>query len=81
MEHSLKTKTLPSINRAPHEVQYSVEFTKEEILEMCPKDVRNIRMLRRDDENRLMGPPKIELEFEKDTLDPHIIIGGENFQL
>ena len=38
-------------------------------------------MPRRDNENRLMGPPIIELEFEKDTLDSHIIIGGENIQL
>ena len=28
-----------------------------------------------------MGPPIIELEFEKDILDPHIIIGGESIQL
>ena len=28
-----------------------------------------------------MDPPIIELEFEKDTLNPHIIIGGENIQL
>ena len=46
-----------------------VEFTKEEILYMCPKDVMDICMLRRDNENRLMGPSIIELEFEKDTLD------------
>ena len=51
---------------------------KEEILEMCPKDITNIRMPRRDDDNMLMGPPIIELEFEKDTLDLHIIIGEEN---
>ena len=41
---------------------------------MCPEDVTDICMPRRDNENRLMGPPIIELEFEKDTLDPHIII-------
>ena len=38
-------------------------------------------MPRRDDDNRLMGPPIIELEFEKDILDPHEIIGGEKFRL
>ena len=27
------------------------------------------------------APQIIELEFEKDTLDPHIIIGEENIQL
>ena len=48
---------------------------------MCLIDITDIRMPRRDDENRLMGPLTIELEFEKDTLDPHIIIGGENIQL
>ena len=58
-----------------------VEFTKEEILEMCPENVTDIRMPSRDDENRLMEPPIIELEFEKDILDSHIIIGGENIQL
>ena len=34
-----------------------VEFTKEDILEMCPKDVTDIRMPRRDDDNRLVKPP------------------------
>ena len=48
---------------------------------MCPKDVMDIPMPRRDDENRLMGPPIIELEFEKDILGPHITIGRENIQL
>ena len=42
-----------------------VEFMKEEILEMCPKDVKNICMPRKDDYNRLIGPPIIELVFEK----------------
>ena len=42
---------------------------------MCPKEVTDIRMPMRDDDNRLVGPPIIELEFEKDILDPHIIIG------
>ena len=37
---------------------------------MCPKDVTDICMSRRDNENRLMGPPIIELEFEKAILDP-----------
>ena len=48
---------------------------------MCPKDVTDIRMPKRDVENRFMGPPIIELEFKKDILDPHIIIRGENIQL
>ena len=47
---------------------------------MCPKDVMDIRMPRRNDDYRLMVPPIIELEFAKDILDPHIII-GENIQL
>ena len=47
---------------------------------MCPKDVLDISMPRRDDDNRLIGPPIIELEFEKDILEPHIII-GEGIQL
>ena len=38
-------------------------------------------MPRRNHENRLMGTPIIELEFEKDVLDQRIIIGGENIQL
>ena len=38
-------------------------------------------MPRRDDDNRLMRPPIIELEFEKDILDPQIIIEGEKIQL
>ena len=48
---------------------------------MCPKDVTDIRMSRRDDDNRLVGPPIIELEFEKDILNPHKIIGEEKIQL
>ena len=48
---------------------------------MCPKDVTNIRMTRRDNKNRLTGPQIIELEFEKYILDPHIIMEGENIQL
>ena len=38
-------------------------------------------MSSRDDDNRLMGPPIIDLEFKKDVLDPHKIIGGEKIQL
>ena len=45
---------------------------------MCPKKRTNICMPRRDDDNRLMGHPMIELEFEKDNLDPHIIIEGKH---
>ena len=52
------------------------EFTKEEIIEMCPKDVVDICIPRKYDENRLMGPSIIELEFEKDILHQHIIMGG-----
>ena len=52
------------------------EFMREEIMEMYPKDVLDIYIPRRDDGNRLMGPSIIELEFEKDILDPNIIIGG-----
>ena len=37
---------------------------------MCPKDVTDIRMPSRDDDNRLVGPPIVELEFEKDVLGP-----------
>ena len=47
---------------------------------MCFKDVVNIHMPRRDDDSRLMRPPIIELEFEKHTLDPHIIIEGESIK-
>ena len=32
------------------------EFTKGEIMKMCPKDVMDIRVLRRDDDNKLMRP-------------------------
>ena len=47
---------------------------------MSPKDVMDIRMPRSDYDNILVGPSIIELEFEKDILDSHIII-GENIQL
>ena len=57
------------------------EFIKEEKIEMCPKNIVDIRVPRRDHDSRLIGPPIIELEFEKDTLYPSIIIGGENNQL
>ena len=52
-----------------------------EILEMCPKDITDICMLWKDDENMLVGPPIIELESKKDILVPHIIIEGEKNQL
>ena len=48
---------------------------------ICPKDVVDIYVPRRDDGDRLMGPPIIKLEFKKDILDLHIVIGGENIQL
>ena len=35
---------------------------------MCPKDVVDIHVPRRDEGYRLMGPSIMELEFEKDTL-------------
>ena len=54
------------------------EFTKEEIMEMCPNDIVDIRVPRRDGDNRFVGLSIIKLEFEKDTLNPHIIIGEEN---
>ena len=47
-------------------------------MEICPKDEVDICISRRDDANRLMGPPIIELEIEKDILDPHKIIRGES---
>ena len=47
---------------------------KQETIEMCPKDVTDIRMPRKDNDNRLMGPSIIKLEFEKDILVPHIKI-------
>ena len=36
---------------------------------ICPKDVVDIYVPRRDDGDRLMGPPIIKLEFKKDILD------------
>ena len=48
-------------------------------MELSPTDV--VDMSRRNDENRLKGPTTTELEFEKDILEPHIIIGGESIQL
>ena len=57
------------------------EFTKEKIMELCLKEVMDIRVTKRDDDNRFMGTPNIELEFDKDTLDPRIIVGGESIQL
>ena len=55
------------------------EFTKEEIMEMCSKDVVDICMPRRDDDNWLLGQPIIELEFEKDILEPPITQGNSQF--
>ena len=67
-----------------HELVYSINFTeimKEEIMAMCRRDVMDILVPRWDDDNRLIGSPIIELEFEKDTLGLYIIIGGECIQL
>ena len=47
-------------------------------MEMCPKDVVDIRVPRRDDRDRLRSPPIIE---QKENLDPHIIIGEKSIQL
>ena len=44
---------------------------KEEVMVMCPKDMVDICMPRMHDGDRLLGPPIIKLEFEKDTLDLH----------
>ena len=41
------------------------EFTKEEIMAMCSKNVVDIHMPRKNSRDGLMGPPIIELEFEK----------------
>ena len=41
-------------------------------MKMCPKDVVDIHVPRRDDDNILMGSTIIELEFEKDILDQNI---------
>ena len=48
---------------------------------MCSKNETNIQMLLRDDDNRLIEPPIIELEYEKNTLEPHLITVVENIQL
>ena len=45
------------------------------------RDLMDIRVPRWNDENRLMGLPIIKLEFEKDTLESHIIIGKECIEL
>ena len=50
-------------------------------MEKCPKDIMDFHMPRRDNENRRKGSLIIELEFEKVTLDPYIIIVGEKIQL
>ena len=51
-----------------------VEFTKKKIMAMWPKDDVDICVPRRNDDKRLMRPTIFELDFEKVTLDPHIII-------
>ena len=48
---------------------------------MCHEDVIDIHVPRRDDNSRLTRLLIIELEFDRDTLDPHIVIGRENLQL
>ena len=48
---------------------------------MCPKDITDVRMPRRDSDNRLIGPPIVELEIKRDIMDQHILIGGENIKL
>ena len=48
---------------------------------MCLEDVIDIHVPKRDDNSRLMGPPIIKLEFDRDTLDPRIVIRRVNFQL
>ena len=48
---------------------------------ICPNEVVDICVSRRNDGDRLMGPTIIELDYEKDALGPHIIIGGENIKL
>ena len=81
--HSKKWNPIRSFNTQWGTV-YSrdlAEFMKEEIMAICPKDVVNIRVLRRDDSYKILGPPIIKLEFEKDTLDPHIIIRWKWIQL
>ena len=69
-------KTAPSKKNKPHkkfntkwETVFSrdlAEFMKKEIIEMCPNGIVDIHMPRRNDDNRLMHLPIIELEFEKD---------------
>ena len=55
-----------------------MKFTREEIMKMCHKDIVNIHVPKREENNRFMGLPIIELEFDKDILDLHIIIGEES---
>ena len=50
-------------------------------MEMYPKDVVDICIPKMDDDKRLMGSPIIGPKFEKNILDPHIIIGGEIIKL
>ena len=40
-------------------------------MEIFPKDILDIFISRRNDDNRLIGPPVIELEIKKDILDPY----------
>ena len=46
------------------------EFAKEELMAMCPKDVVDICVLRRDDGDMLMDPPIIKLELKKKHFGP-----------
>ena len=80
--HSIKQNLIRSLTQLG--TVYSrdlAEFTKEEIMAMCPKDVVEIPVPRRDDGDRPMELLIIKLEFEKDTLDPHITIEEEIIQL
>ena len=49
------------------------EFVKKEIMEICPKDVVDIRIPRKDDDNKVIGLLIIELKFEKKVMEPHNI--------
>ena len=80
--HSIKQNLIRSLTQLG--TVYSrdlAEFTKEEIMAMCPKVVVEIPVPRRDDGDRPMELLIIKLEFEKDTLDPHITIEEEIIQL
>ena len=63
--------------KTPWGIVYSrnlAEFVKEEIMEMCSKDVVNIRVPRKDHYNRLMGPPIIETEPLREEEEPPQIV-------